>query len=1211
MPGSPKSKISGLVPAFFFLSGLAGLVHELVWVRLLAAGGVSSVLAVSGTVAVFMGGLALGSLWVGPWVDRVRDGRRLLAAYGVLELTVAVLGAAAPALPAVLRPLSRLLYRRLGGHFIAYDLAAFFPAAVLLLVPVACMGATLPVLSRFYAIRRGDMGTRLGRLYGLNTIGAACGALLCGFVLISRLGVAGSAFFAASINAAIGLACLGMSRRLSALPVPGGGREWAGDGRASTAFPVDASGRVAVLAVFVLSGACGMAVEVVWSRLLAVLIGPTPYSFTIVSTCFILGLGAGSVVFGRLADRGQRPAEWLLVTQIAAAVLVLGISQVLGNSQFVLAKLIDRLHGNFGALAAVETGVLFLLMLGPTACLGAAFPLVVKIVTPSGLRVGRSVGTAYALNAAGSVAGALLAGFVLMPLLGKANSLRLVSGLQLIGAGAAALWIFSRGRRRSVRGPVLAGAAFASLALCGALVRWDPALLAVGRYQRFGALAPVLAQTGWLDALVRGPALLRRFQGNTELLFSGEDITGSVAVARTTDPLGGKELVLLSSGKPDASTRGDLGTQVLCAHFPLVFHPRPRRVMVLGLGSGITAGEVLHYPVETVDVVEISPRVVEAGRFFTPWNNGVLSDPRSRVLVQDGRVHLEMTDRKYDVIISEPSNPWMAGMAGLFTREFFQAVRARLESGGIFAQWLHSYQMDWDTFALAGRTFCTVFPRAVLAAASPRGEDYLLLGFADEGGLDAATARKNIALARKSANVDLPSPYIFFRTISNESLRSLFGPGPIHTRDRPLLEFAAPLRMFTDSREIQTTLLRRRNVSSATERFLREHATVADQIDFAKFALSVSQPFHRMVDLARATPEERRRFIDMMAAYCRRRVLDDYSILADPELRARCLEVQIQALRARLASAPENLSTLEALARAHLAGGELRQAVDVLRRALEKAPERATLHNDIGTVLLQSGRTEEAIAEYTRALELSPGLAQAHYNLGSAFLESDRPGRAVEQYLKSLDLDPDDPDAHRNLGVAYARLGRLNSAVAEYRKALRLRPEDARTQYNLGNASLRNRDATGAMIAFRRAVTLDPGFTEAWVNLGNACLAANRLDAAIGAYGRALEQTPNDPGLRTNFGNALLQKRQVDAALEQYRKALEQDPEQAQAHAGLCLAYLLQKKYDDARRHYRLARRLGAVLPAEIERLLQKDSTGRAGRGGSGAGRPGPQSSRQ
>ncbi|NOY80509.1 MAG: tetratricopeptide repeat protein [Kiritimatiellaeota bacterium] len=1184
-------RIPGLVPAFFFLSGLAGLVHELVWARLLAAAGVSSVFAVSGTVAVFMGGLALGSLWVGPWVDRVRDGRRLLAAYGVLELTVAVLGAAAPGFPALLRPWSRFLYRRLGEYFIGYDLAAFFPAAILLLVPVVCMGATLPVLSRFYAVRRADIGTRLGRLYGLNTIGAAFGALLCGFVLINRLGVSGAAFFAASINAGIGLVCLGASRRLPVLSAPGSGRGWEGGVGAATAFPVDASGRVAVLAVFAVSGACGMAVEVVWARLLAVLIGPTPYSFTIVSTCFILGLGVGSVVFGRLADRGQRPVEWLLVTQIAAAVFVLGVSQVLGNSQFVLAKLIDRLHGNFGALAAVETGVLFLLMLAPTACFGAAFPLVMKIVTPSGLRLGRSVGTAYALNAAGSVAGALTAGFVLMPWVGKANSLRLVSALQLFGAGLAALWFFSRGRRRHRRGLAFAGAAFAALGLCAVLVRWDPNLLAVGRYQRFGALGPILAQTGWTEALVRGPAILRRYQRNTELLFAGEDVTGSVAVARTIDPLGGTELVLLCSGKPDASTRGDLGTQVLCAHFPLVFHPRPRRVMVLGLGSGITAGEVLHYPVERLDVVEVSPRVVEAGRLFSAWNNGVLSDPRSRVLVQDGRVHLEMTDRKYDVIISEPSNPWMAGMAGLFTREFFQAVRARLNPGGVFAQWIHSYQMDWKTFALAGRTFATVFPRAVLAAASPRGEDYLLLGFADGGGLDAATARKNIALARRSGNVDLPSPYIFYRIISNESLRSLFGPGPIHTRDRPLLEFAAPLRMFTDSREIQTTLLRRRNVSSATESFLRDHSRVADQIDFARFALSVSQPFHGMVDLSRATPKERKRFTDMMAAYCRGRVLDDYSILADPELRARCLAVQIQALRARLAKAPDDLSTLEALARAHLAAGELPQAADVLRRALEKAPERATLHNDLGTVLLQAGRTEEAIAEYTRALRLSPELAQAHYNLGSAYLESERPGRAVEHYLKALDIDPDDPDAHRNLGVAYTRLGRLNSAIAEYRKALYIRPEDARTQYNLGNASLRNRDATGAMIAFRRAVALDPGFTEAWVNLGNACLAANRLDAAIAAYGKALEQTPNDPSLRTNLGNALLRKRKVEAALEQYRKALELDPERAQVHAGLCLAFLMQRKYDDARRHYRLARRLGAVLPSEIERLL--DNGGR------------------
>ena len=1174
------------MPVCFLFSGLAGLVHEIAWTRLLGASGVSSVFAVSGIVAVFMGGLALGSLLAGPRVDRVRDGRRLLAAYGVLELAVAGLCVAVPAMPFVLRPLARALYRSLGEHFILYNLAALFPAGLLLLIPVACMGATLPVLSRFYAMHRGNLGTRLGRLYGLNTLGAACGALLCGFFLINRLGVRGTVFLASSINGTIGLVCVAFSLRLPRLSLPGEGHAWTPSSPVREPVLGNVSQRLPALTLFAVSGFCGMAVEVIWTRLLAVLIGPTPYSFTIISTCFILGLAAGSLVFGRVADWRGRSAAWLFCTQVAAAILVLGISGLLGNSQFFFAKLIQRRHGSFGALAATETGVLFLLMLGPAACFGAAFPLVAKIVTPTGLQLGRSVGRAYALNAAAAVVGALVAGFVFLPLFGQAGSLQLTAALQLSAAGAIAVW-FSRGQRTGGRRWLAgAGLAFAGLALSPLLLRWDPRLLAVGRYQRFGDLAPVLRQTPWAAALFRGPDLLRAHQRNMELLFSGEDATGAVAVTRTTDPLGGSETVLLCSGKPDASTRGDLGTQVLCAHFPLVFHPHPDRVMVLGLGSGITGGETLHYPLKSLDVVEISRCVVQAGKLFSDRNNGVLTDARTRILVQDGRVHLEMTDRMYDVVISEPSNPWMAGMAGLFTHEFFRAVRARLRPGGIFAQWLHSYQMDWATFALVGRTFRAVFPHGTLVATSPRGEDYLLLGFRDGTGLDPETAERNMPWARNSTNVRFRSPYVFFRTVSNESFRGLFGTGPIHTWNRPLLEFAAPLRMFTDSREIQATLLRRRYLSQTTRRYLKSRTTVTARIDFAEFALSVYQPFHRMVDLKRAAPEERRRFLDMMSAYCERVVLDDYSILDSPELRTRCLSAQIKALQTRLKSSPDSLSALGCLGRAHLAADEPRRAIKVFQRVLKRWPDQADIRNDLGTALLETGRIEDAVAEYTHALALAPTFFEAHYNLGNALLRNERPNDAVAEFAKALALDPDDADCHRGLGVAYARLGRLNSAAEEYRKALKIRPDDARTQYNLGNVSLRGGDISGAIVAFRRAVALDRDFAEAWVNLGNACLAAGRTPGAINAYRQALDITPDDPGLRTNLGNALLRQKKVADALEQYRESLDLDPKRPQTHLGLCLAHLLRKEYPLAKQYYRSARKLGAVFPPGTVRLL-------------------------
>ena len=180
------------------------------------------------------------------------------------------------------------------------------------------------------------------------------------------------------------------------------------------------------------------------------------------------------------------------------------------------------------------------------------------------------------------------------------------------------------------------------------------------------------------------------------------------------NPIGRANYTLLNSGKTDASSHGDRLTQALSAHIPLLFHPDPEKVMVLGLASGMTAGEALLYPVKQLDVLEINDQAVKAAEFFNPWNNNCLTNPRTRIIVQDGRNHLELTNEKYDVIISEPSNPWMAGLANLFTLDYFKTVKGRLNENGIFVQWIHSYDMDWATFAMVGRTFAEVFPDGLL-----------------------------------------------------------------------------------------------------------------------------------------------------------------------------------------------------------------------------------------------------------------------------------------------------------------------------------------------------------------------------------------------------------------------------------------------------------------------------------------------------------------
>ncbi len=680
----------------FFLSGMTGLMYQLLWTRMIVKIIGGAPFAVTIILTVFMGGLGLGSFLAGRWVDRLGQQRQLLRLYGALEIAIALYALAIPALLHVFRPAYVLVYNELAGQFLLYHLLTFAGCTLLLLFPVICMGATLPVLCRFYVSALHRLGTHTGRLYGLNTIGAAFGALVCGFWLISLLGMWGTLIVAVVANAAIGLSCLLASLRMNDSAAGAGAGEspaGAATERIDTGEQASPATIRGALFLIALSGFCAMAYEVIWTRLLGLIVGPTTYSFTIVLVSFIAGLAIGSAVFGWLADRSARPFFLLILTQVVAALSALAFSQIIGNSQLFFAKLIFTLRDNFGALSSIKALILFGFMLLPTICLGAAFPLVAKICTPNLLRVGRSIGVIYAINTVGAVLGSFTAGFVLIPVLGKERSISLVVAAQLLAPLVITAVVLLRSQAPRLAHVVVGAGACLGLVACLFFPAWDRHMLAEGKYHRFEDVEHVVRSAGWWQALFRSAELLGTQRGS-QLVFYGDGVGGFTTVLKDADAMGRVHYRMANSGKIDASTGADMATQTLSAHLPMLLHPDARDVLVLGLASGITAGEVLHYPVERLDIIEINNQVVEGSRHFAPWNNNVLTDSRSTLIVQDGRAHFQLTRQTYDVIISEPSNPWMAGLAALFTRECFAAARDRLEEGGIFVQFMHAYQMD-------------------------------------------------------------------------------------------------------------------------------------------------------------------------------------------------------------------------------------------------------------------------------------------------------------------------------------------------------------------------------------------------------------------------------------------------------------------------------------------------------------------------------------
>ena len=1005
-----RVSVAWFVLVCFFVSGLTGLTYELLWTRMITKIIGGAPFAVSIVLTVFMGGLGVGSYVASRTIDRVKEPMKLVRLYGLLELAIGGYCFVLPVLLLGFKPLYVLLYNRLFEHFMLYSFLTFVGCSLLLVVPVICMGATLPILCRFYVARLSHVGSHTGLLYGLNTVGAALGALLCGFWLIDLLGMQGTLLVAVLTNAVIGLSCVGLSCKVKlpeTVPAEPAPAEIAP--AESTAYP--AAVVIAALVVFAVSGFCSMSYEVIWTKLLGLIVGPTTYSFTIVLVTFITCLALGSMLFGWLGDKTKRPVHLLLYTQLCAALLALLVSQIFGNSQLFYTKLLWFSKDSFALMHLLKAGSLFAFMLLPTLCLGATFPLVSKICTQSVAKVGHTIGVAYAINTVGAVLGSFCAGFVLIPWIGKERGLSLVVAIQLLNCLAVAAVVLRQRKRAALKFAPLAVPALAGLVLCLYWPHWDRYLLAKGKYHRFDQVNVDIAGIGWWEALIGGSDLFLDAQ-HDKLVYYGDGIGGFTTVLEQPRPFGGNEYVMANSGKPDASSHGDMMTQTLSAHFPMLFHPNPRSVMVLGLASGVTAGETLYYPIDRLDVIDISYQVVEGSDFFVPWNNNVLAHPKTHLIIQDGRAHLELTHQKYDVIISEPSNPWMAGLATLFTQEFFTLARDRLNDDGIFVQFMHAYQMDWSNFSLIGRTFTEVFPQSLLVTTNPSriGLDYLLVGFKGERNLDLQRAREKLSYAAQSKNVTIRDPRILYRLLITEDLSRLYGDGPVNTDNHPRLEFAAPKLMY----QVDKTILERTQqaawFSPETQQILDSMRTsVEAQLDFAAYALSVYVPFPKMVDLFSCTVEQEQRFFKMMETYAAHNVVDP-EVFDNPDLARRCRLIQIE----------------------------------TLKKNLDQMPDKGLSASYLASLYSEMGYVEASVTYYRQALDLKPGWVVVMNNLAwrlaifpeAAFFDPQEAVRLAEEACRRTRRR--EPNFLDTLATAYAAAGDFEKAVAAADEAMAL-----------------------------------------------------------------------------------------------------------------------------------------------------------------------------
>ncbi len=722
-----------LLLALFFCSGACGLIYQVLWLRLLGLVFGVTVHAASTVLAAFMTGLAAGSLLAGPLLRWVR---RPLLIFGVAEILVGLSALATPLGLNVAAFIYERLYPSASGSLGVMTLLRLVSGFIVLLVPTMLMGLTLPVLSASRVIRETRFGSRLGALYAINTMGAVAGAAAAGFVLIGSIGIQGSFLLAASLNIAVGTVALVVRRGIGAdVATPTNenvpSAETTGAGLA----------RIMPL-VIGMTGLAGLALEVIWFRMLVQFLDATTYAFTTMLATVLAGIATGGGLASRLLRRDRDWTLWLCALQCGTGVAVLASAAFLSWSY----------AAGWGTSAPIQASVAAIF---PAALLmGLSLPIALRAGMPAAdvsdpEATGRRIGRLYAANVGGAVLGALLGGFVLVPSLGTRRALIAAAGLYM--ATACLLALRATPRRQAVLSSAFGVVVFA-----------------------------------WAGASLPDPftaAFDRRHGHEMREIWRHDGVQNAVAVHASRS----RRALYLDGRHQADDTAETVRLHRMIGHLPMLLHTSPTDVLVVGLGGGATAGAVSRYPGVRVQVVELSEGVRRAAPFFAHISYDVLNRPNVRLRLDDGRNFLLLSGERFDVITADIIQPHHAGSGNLYSREYFMLVRRALKENGIALQWIGPRSAT--QYRLIMRTFLDVFPEATLWY-----DGGLMAGSLRPLRIDPATLQSKRAIPETRAALDeiglsdfatLASWY----TAGSREMKEFVGEGPVLTDDRPMVEY--------------------------------------------------------------------------------------------------------------------------------------------------------------------------------------------------------------------------------------------------------------------------------------------------------------------------------------------------------------------------------------------------------------------------------------
>jgi len=1118
-----KTKLAVLI--IFFASGATGLIYEVIWTRMLTLVFGSTVFAVTTVLTSFMAGLALGSFYFGRRAD---EQTRPLRIYAYLEAGIGIFALIFPIILILLNGVYVGIHRQIHTAFYPLSLIRFVLSFLVLLIPSTLMGATLPIMSKFFVSRLENLGWDVGRLYSLNTFGAVVGTIAAGFFLVKWFGVT----WTLRISAVINLVIAGMVILLD--------KQWALVGEESATQSAELKQDTAlrknrplpsslspfivklVLWVFAVSGFCALAYEVLWTRILVFFLGSTTYAFATMLSAFLFGIAAGSFIFAKIADLPY------FRKRLQHQVSILGIVQVfIGLSAIALLPAFSELYairvglpaGRFWSFISCVVVMIF-----PTILMGASFPLVTRIYTLNLNKLGRSIGNVYSINTVGAILGSFVAGFILIPLIGIQKSVILIASVNTIVG--CLLIVLNPQTKRQFRLPAIVSAAL--------IIIFSNLFIPTGK--------PIVLKSA-----------IFKYQNPGGKLLPGDSYKEGVdaTVTAIVDADGVRRLYV-DTNQAAEDSRWDSPSHRVIAHLPLLLHPRPKRALIVGFGMGVTSYSATQHGV-TVDAVELSPGVVNANKYFTHVNGNILENPLVNLTVDDGRNYILTTENRYDMISTGIIHPLVSsGSSSIYSEDFYELCKGILTEDGIMCQWVPLHRLPEEYYKMIIRTFIKVFPHTTLwYKCTP--DFSILIGTPGKLRIDFSNfiARAQIPSIREGlAYDDLDGMSLLDSFMMSEEIVGKYvGEGPIHTDDRPRLEFFGAIPPDTTSQNILSMVKFREsvkpfliNVGDTPEEavvirnlldtyFNATQYLIEGQIEYAEGNLeNAVEKFNTALNLNPA---------DNTIKYN----LNVAAALGREEIDEQMADVEKELLRS-LKENPRSADTHKNLGIIYQSQGKIDKAIDAFKTSLKYNPRQPEIYLALGELYETKGLIDESINAYQKLIELEPKLVLAYGSLSALYERVGKLDEAIEANKKVIELEPNLWLAHSNIASLYLGKGEYEEAIKSFKRAIELQPNAPAPYNNMGIAYSYQGKYAEAADAFKQAIKIEPNFAEAYLNLANLYIERNiQLDEAIKLARQAAAMNESAEVYEV-LASAYAQKGMYKEALREIDKAINLAPDE-------------------------------------------------------------------